>query len=153
MRGRQASHALITAAALALALTAPTALASFTSTLNAGSITLTSNTLAAPSATAAANNPTTCKNNKPATLTINLTWTPTTSAWATGYTILRSSTSGGPYTQTGTTNGPNTTSWTDNTATLAFSTSYYYVVQATYLAWTSTNSNEATITTLTHLCA
>ena len=70
---------------------------------------------------------------------INVSWT--ASAGATSYNILRSTTSGGPYTQVGTsatTSFPNTG--------LACNTAYHYVVQAVG-ACTSGNSAQATATT------
>ncbi len=72
---------------------------------------------------------------------INLSWT--ASAGATSYNILRSTTSGGPYTQVGTSA---TTSFS-NTG-LTCNTAYYYVVQAVG-ACASGNSAQATATTST----
>lgn len=70
---------------------------------------------------------------------INVSWT--ASAGATSYNILRSTTSGGPYTQVGTSA---TTSFPDTGLTC--NTTYYYVVQAVG-ACTSANSAQASATT------
>ncbi|HEX3130515.1 MAG TPA: proprotein convertase P-domain-containing protein [Thermoanaerobaculia bacterium] len=70
---------------------------------------------------------------------INVSWT--ASAGATSYNILRSTTSGGPYTQVGTSA---TTSFPDTG--LSCNTTYYYVVQAVG-ACASGNSAQASATT------
>ena len=71
---------------------------------------------------------------------INLSWT--ASAGATSYTILRSTTSGGPYTAVGT----STTTSFSNTG-LSCNTTYYYVVQASNGTCNSGNSAQASATT------
>jgi subtilisin-like proprotein convertase family protein len=70
---------------------------------------------------------------------VNVAWT--ASAGATSYNILRSTTSGGPYTQVGTSATP---SFSDTGLTC--NTPYFYVVQAVG-ACTSGNSAQATATT------
>jgi len=70
---------------------------------------------------------------------INVSWT--ASAGATSYNVLRSTTSGGPYTQVGTSA---TTSFSDTGLTC--NTTYYYVVQAVG-ACASANSAQASATT------
>ncbi|HKV10085.1 MAG TPA: proprotein convertase P-domain-containing protein [Thermoanaerobaculia bacterium] len=72
----------------------------------------------------------------------NVSWT--ASAGATSYKILRSTTSGGPYTQVGT---ATTTSFSDTGLTC--NTAYFYVVQAVSSCGTSSNSSQATATTST----
>src|SRR5919109_139848 len=72
---------------------------------------------------------------------INLTWT--ASSGATSYNVLRSTTTGGPYTQIA--SGVAATSFSDTG--LSASTIYFYVVQAVNSAGTSGNSNEASATT------
>ena len=98
-----------------------------------GGNTITTATLAAPTnlLAAAAGN------------VINLTWTATTSPSATGYQVLRATSSGGPYTLIATVIGAATTSFSDSTA----SGTVYYVLRSIVQNWTSTNSNEATATT------
>ena len=76
---------------------------------------------------------------------VTINWTATNSSFASGYNIRRSATSGGTYTQVGTVNGRTTTSFTDTS--VSSNTTYYYVVQAKHLNWTSNVSNEATALT------
>jgi regulation of enolase protein 1 (concanavalin A-like superfamily) len=72
---------------------------------------------------------------------INLAWNG--SSGATSYNILRSTTSGGPYTTVMT--GLSSTAYSDTG--LSAGTAYYYVVQAVTGAGASQNSNEASATT------
>ena len=76
--------------------------------------------------------------------TATVSWT--ASAGATGYRVLRGTTSGGPYTQIGT---PTTTSFADTGLTC--NTTYYYVVQATNSA-TCASGNSAQASTVTNAC-
>ncbi len=78
------------------------------------------------------------------TTTSTVSWT--ASAGATGYNILRSTTSGGPYTQVGTSAG---TSFADTGLTC--NTTYFYVVQATN-APTCASGNSAQATATTSVC-
>ena len=128
-----------------VAVTAP-AFAAFTSTPSAPSMTITSATLAAPTGASATS--TNCV--VALSIKVKVTWTATTSTFADGYQILRSSTNGGPYSVVGTVSGLNTVTYTDSSVT--FSTTYYYVVRATKVNWTSGNSNQATVTTLSAVC-
>lgn len=108
---------------------------------------ISSATLAAASGAAAAN-----QNCVPLTSTqVSVTWTASSSSFADGYEIFRSLVSGGPYTSVGTASGGSTTTWTDTS--VVFVTTYYYVVQATKINWRSSNSNQASVTTPTILCA
>ena len=77
----------------------------------------------------------TCNKNK--TQQVTVTWTGSLSAFATGYTIQRNST-------TVATVSAATTSWVDNT--VAHSTAYTYTVLATYLQWSSGASAPALTT-------
>jgi hypothetical protein len=81
---------------------------------------------------------------------VNLSWTATTSTFADGYEIFRSTTSGSGYVSLATVSGRTTTTFIDTT--VAFSTTYFYVVEAKTLAWRSPNSNEASVTTPTLAC-
>jgi hypothetical protein len=72
-------------------------------------------------------------------LTVNLTWTATVDVRATGYEVLRSTTSGGPYTQIATVTPRTTTAYTDLPLVPG---TYYYVLRTYYGSWTSVNSNE-----------
>jgi hypothetical protein len=76
-----------------------------------------------------------CKANKAQQVTVN--WALSGSAFATGYTIQRDST-------TVATVSAATTSWIDNT--VAHSTSYTYTVLATYQQWSS-GATAAAVTT------
>jgi hypothetical protein len=81
---------------------------------------------------------------------VKLTWTATSSTWADGYQIFRAVVNGGPYSSVGTVSGQSTTTFTDGSVT--FSTTYYYVIQATKNSWRSVNSAQVSITTPTTLC-
>ena len=81
---------------------------------------------------------------------VNLSWTATSSTFADGYQIFRSTTAGSGYGSVGTVAGRTTTTFIDST--VAFLTTYFYVVQAKKLSWRSANSNEAQVTTPTPLC-
>ncbi|MGH9149468.1 MAG: fibronectin type III domain-containing protein [Acidimicrobiales bacterium] len=82
--------------------------------------------------------------------TIVVSWTATSSTWAGGYEVYRSTTSGGPYTLRATVPGQSSTSFSDGG--LAFSTTYYYVVRATKNAWRSPYTAQVSRTTRTSLC-
>jgi hypothetical protein len=144
---RQRRRILLTAAAFAATVpTGSTAVASFTRTAPSASHTVSTGTLAAPTGLSAATG--TC-----VILTstqVNLSWTATSSTFADGYQILRSTTNGGPYTIIASVSGRSTTTFVDTT--VAFSTTYYYVVKATRNLWRSTQSNQASVTTQTLVC-
>lgn len=76
---------------------------------------------------------------------VDLTWTPTTSTYATGYTVWRATSSGGPYTKVADVAGRATSSWTDTSVQL--NRTYWYSLQAVYAAWTSADSTPASATT------
>jgi hypothetical protein len=77
---------------------------------------------------------------------VNLSWTATTSGFASGTRVFRATTTGGPYTQVAQIVGASITTYIDNPGVGTF----YYVVRAYYSGnaanWTSTNSNEASAT-------
>jgi hypothetical protein len=108
--------------------------------------TISSAVLAAPTGTTASRS--TCIPAVQAQVLV--TWTPTSSTFADGYQVLRSMTSGGPYTPVGTVSGHATTSFTDDT--VVFSTTYHYVVRATRNQWRSPDSAQASVTTPSALC-
>lgn len=81
---------------------------------------------------------------------IVVSWTRTASTWADGYEVLRSTTSGGPYSVVGAVTGQATESFTHSP--LAFSTTYHYVVRATKGAWRSAITAEVSRTTRSILC-
>src|SRR5262249_56144893 len=72
---------------------------------------------------------------------VNMSWTG--SSGATSYNVLRSTTSGGPYSQVA--SGVASTSFSDTG--LAAGTTYFYVVQACNSSGCSGNSNQASATT------
>lgn len=84
----------------------------------------------------------------PADLAISqnvLTWTATTTNFATGYSIHWSDASAGPYTQIGTVSGRGTTTYTDTAQPVGTS---YYLVRALAHNWISGNSNVVSTTKL-----
>jgi len=78
---------------------------------------------------------------------VTLSWT--ASSYATGYTVKRSTDSGGPYTAIGTTTAP-TVTYTDSSG-LINGTTYYYVVSATGAGGTGADSSPASATPLAPL--
>lgn len=76
--------------------------------------------------------------------------TATSSLFADGYELFRSTTDGGPYSSIGNVSGRTNVTYTDTTVT--FSTTYHYVVRATRNLWRSADSNQTSITTPTALC-
>jgi hypothetical protein len=72
----------------------------------------------------------------------NLTWTPTVDAYASGYDVLRSVTSGGPYAVVGTVTPGSAAAGSDTPDAPG---AYYYVVRAAFQNWRS-DSNEASAT-------
>lgn len=75
-------------------------------------------------------------------LSVDLSWTATTTSWASGYRIFRGTSSGGPYSQIAQVSGVGTTNYTDGSPGLL---TQYYVVRAYYAGttWESVNSNQA----------
>ena len=73
---------------------------------------------------------------------VTLTWTPTVDTYATGYTILRSAVSGGPYGAVGSVTPYSATTTTDAPA----AGTWYYVLRSVFQSWTSVDSNQASAT-------
>lgn len=67
---------------------------------------------------------------------VTLTWTASPSTFTAGYDILRSTVSGGPYTQVGSASGGATTTFTDS-ASLGLNITYYYVIRGRRSNWIS----------------
>ena len=121
--------AAVWALLLLSSLASPTAsLALFTSSSSVGANTFTASTLNAPTGLTATGGS-----------SISLSWTATSSTYASGYHILRSGTSGGPYTQIAQVTPRTTTTYIDSPGAGA----YYYVARAYYQNWESVNSNQA----------
>jgi hypothetical protein len=75
-------------------------------------------------------------------LRVNLTWTATVDARATGYLVLRGTANGGPYTLVATITSRTTTAYQD---TVPLPGQYYYVLRTYFATWTSVNSNQASV--------
>ncbi len=122
--------AAILLASTFLAATPRFSLARFTDTATStGS--LASDTLAAPTSLAATGG-----------TSVTLTWTPTVDTYATGYTVLRGSASGGPYTSVGSVTPRTAATTTDSPG----AGTWYYVLRSVYQSWTSADSNQASAT-------
>jgi hypothetical protein len=75
-------------------------------------------------------------------LRVNLSWTATVDARATGYQVLRGTASGGPYSLITTITPRTTTTYQD---TVPLPGQYYYVLKTYFGSWTSVNSNQASV--------
>ncbi len=126
--------AVLFGALLAVAAVAP-ASAVFLGTRSVGSNTLSTDTMQVPTFLSAASQ------SGP---NIVLTWTVTSTAYASGYDVLRGTASGGPYTQVAQATPRSTTSYTD--ASVTGGVTYYYVLTSYYQNWTSAHSNQASAT-------
>jgi hypothetical protein len=129
---RRRSIALVIAVALVgtAAATAPVTLALFVDQ-NASSISLSTDTLAPPTSLAASG-----------TTTASLTWVPSTDAYAAGYQVYRSATSGSGYSLVSSVTPGSASSTTDSPGAGTF----YYVLRSYFQNWRSVNSNQASIT-------
>jgi hypothetical protein len=72
----------------------------------------------------------------------SLQWTATPDAYASGYRIYRSDSSGGPYTLVGQVTPRSATSYTDAPPPGV----HFYVVRAFYQGWESADSSEVSVT-------
>ncbi|HEX5015232.1 MAG TPA: hypothetical protein VFV72_13860 [Candidatus Limnocylindrales bacterium] len=126
------SVAIVLAVALVAAggVVAPTTLAQFVDQ-GASSISLSTDTLAPPTSLAASG-----------TTSASLTWIPSSDAYAAGYQVLRSTTSGGGYSLVGSVTPGAANATTDAPGPGTF----YYVLRSYFQNWQSVNSNEASIT-------
>lgn len=141
---RVARRAIALAAVLVLCGVAAASAAFVAS--GSSSATYSSATLSAPSGLSSSAGP--CVTLSSAS--IRLTWVATPSSWADGYEVLRSTSSGGPYSSLGTVSGVSTLTYLDGS--LPFSTTYHYVVRATKGSWRSALTAQVSRTTLTFLC-
>ncbi|MGQ9572794.1 MAG: hypothetical protein ACUVV3_06370 [Dehalococcoidia bacterium] len=124
---------LLLAALTAVAIMAATAYALFTDSLNNTDNTFSTDTLDPPTSLTA-----TVVGSD-----IRLDWTPTVDTYATGYKVLRATTSGGPYTEIDTVTPYTETTYTDPSPG---SGTFYYVLRSYYQNWESADSNEASAT-------
>jgi hypothetical protein len=106
---------------------APATVARFTDAAPSAA-TVTTDTLAPPTGLAAVGG-----------TTVTLTWTRSADAYAGGYAVFRSATSGGAYTQVSVVTPGSASTTGDSPA----NGTWYYVLRSTYQSWTSVASNEA----------
>jgi hypothetical protein len=135
--------ALFTAVLLA---SAPVALAVFSKTAAGGPLTLATATLAAPGKAAATQ--VNCHSNKAPE--IEVSWSASSSSYASTYTVERATASAGPYTSVSSV-PIGETAYTDKSASLASSTTYYYRVSTVYRSW-NTASTAGSVRTLSKSC-
>ena len=126
--GAEALVAALFLIALSASFCTGGAFARFISSAGNGSNIFNTGTIAAPTSLTA-----TVTNNS-----VVLNWTATSTSYATGTQILRSSTSGSGYSQIALVTPPTTTTYTDTPSAGTF----YYVVKAYYQNWQSANSAE-----------
>lgn len=143
---RRGTGAAVLAAAAFLAGVHPAAMASGWSDTASAAASYSSGLLAPPTAPAAI--PGTCDILTGDTVLVS--WTPSSSTWADGYEVARSTAAGGPFSVVGTVVGGLTVTYLDTSVN--FSTTYYYVVRATKFAWRSTDTSAVSRTTKSSLC-
>jgi hypothetical protein len=140
------SCAIATLLACAALACSPLALAVFNKSATGGPLTVSSATLAsAGSATATQVN---CRTNK--SPEIEVTWSATSSSYATSYTVERATASNGSYSSLSSV-PIGETSYTDKSGSLSSSTTYYYRVSSVFRSW-STSSTSASVKTLSKFC-
>lgn len=81
---------------------------------------------------------------------VTVSWEITSSEFADGYLVVRATAAGGPYTTIATITLRATITHSDTT--VEPSTTYYYRIQATKLAWQSGDSPTASVTTPSLVC-
>lgn len=148
---RELSHRL-SVVALALLLVAllagaPRALALFTGSATGGPLTVSSPTMSPAGAVSAEQ--INCRTNH--TPEIEVSWSATSSSYATSYTVERATSSTGSYTALITIALGGATSYTDTSKSLGYSTTYYYRVVVVYHSW-SVTSAVASARTLSKSC-
>lgn len=143
--GRLRCLALVTAA-VAIAIPAAPAFGIFTTAPAPPAMQISSATLAAPASASAVNGVCVAAVSR----AITVSWDATASTFADGYVVLRATAAGGPYTTIATITGNATVTYSDTA--VAASTTYYYRIQATKLAWRSADSPAASVTTPSVLC-
>jgi hypothetical protein len=133
---RQCRSGLVLALALvAILALAPAALAVFTHTASGGPLQVATSKLAPPTAITATQ--INCKGLE--NPEIEVTWSATSSTYATAYTVERATASAGPYTSLASMPFAQT-AYADQSSALANSTTYYYRVSATYRSWSATSA-------------
>jgi hypothetical protein len=143
---RRISVAILVFLASAMLAGAPLALAVFNKTIAGGPLTVATSTLAASAkGTAAQVN---CRTNK--TPEIEVSWSATSSTYASSYTVERATASAGPYSSVASV-AIGQTSYIDKSAALGYSTTYYYRVVTVFYSWSAT-STSASVKTLSKIC-
>lgn len=132
--------------AVLLLVSAQVALAVFSNTAAGGPFTVATGTLAAPGKAAAAQ--VSCRSNR--SPEIEVSWSATSSTYASAYTVERATVSTGPYASVSSV-PVGETSYLDKSASLAFSTTYYYRVSVAYRSWNATSAF-ASVKTLGKYC-
>ncbi len=145
-RRRGISAVAFALAAVALLAGAQLALAVFNKSAAGGPLTVATSTLS-PASTVSATQ-TNCRTNKSPEIAVE--WEATGSSYASSYTIERATTSAGPYTSVASV-AIAKTSYTDSSAALGYSTTYYYRVGTVYQSWSATSSS-ASVKTLGKSC-
>jgi hypothetical protein len=140
------SAAILALSVSALLASAQVALAVFNKTVVGGPLAVATSTLAASAKVTAVQ--VNCHINK--SPEIEVSWSATSSTWASTYTVERATASAGPYTSVASV-AINKTSYTDKSGSLGYSTTYYYRVAAVYESWSAT-STAASVKTLNSLC-
>jgi hypothetical protein len=140
------SAAILVFAVTAMLASAQVALAVFRHTATGGPLTLVTATLSPPKGVSATQ--VNCRTNK--NPEIEVSWTATSSAYATSYTVERATAGAGPYTAVGSVPSGET-SYIDKSGSLASSTTYYYRVTTVYRSWSAT-STAAPVKTLSKFC-
>lgn len=125
---------------------AQAALAVFTHIATGGPLTVATSTLAAPGKVSAAQ--VNCRVSK--TPEIEVSWSASSSSYATSYTVERATASSGPYTSESSV-AIGKTSYIDSSGSLGYSTTYYYRVSTVYHSWTA-QSTTASVKTLNKNC-
>jgi hypothetical protein len=74
---------------------------------------------------------------------ISLSWTATSSTWATGHHVYRTGSTSGPYNLIATVTPRTTTTYADESTALKVGLNYYYQVRAYHGSWLSPWSNTA----------
>jgi hypothetical protein len=143
---RNISIALATLLAAVLLASAQVALAVFNKTATGGPLTVATSTLAAPGKASATQ--VNCRTNK--TPEIEVSWSASSSSYASTYTVERATASSGPYTSVSSV-PISDTAYTDKSASLAFSTTYYYRVSAVYRSWNAASAS-GSVKTLSKSC-
>ena len=130
MRRRTKAIAFVAIVIALAATTAPATLARLTDQ-DAATLTLSTDTLAPPTGLTATG-----------PVTAALSWTASSDAYAAGYQVLRSTTSGSGYAVVGTVTPGGATGTTDAPG----SGTFYYVLRSYFQNWVSLDSNQASVT-------